>query len=460
MHRISGLLCLMIVLILIGCNSPRPAIETQSTPAEETQPADPTAAPIEPSATVPAQPTATPEPTATHIPVTPTPFLTATPRPTPVITGLDGTLILYTTVIAIPTTDPAAPWEPHHAFRAWPALPFVDPGIFDALYGKREGMEDFSMFFDEFRAKPSPDGRYVLVPGLSDYPEYGFLGGTGTWLLDLQAGEARQLLPDGVVATWSPSSDAITYVADDTLYTLSVAQGAEPQPLFQGEGLWWAYWSPDGRSIATLISTHPEPTEPYDPKYAVTLLLVPVNGDPVRQLAVQEVFGMEYSSSQMAWSPDGQYLLVLNKVYDLEGNLLSPDYSGGASWLPNDARLLINGGEGLRIVTIAGDEVAHISDTFAGEWAFSHDGRRLAYTQGERNAQVTAVYDLERDESQIVYSGSGWPLRWSADDGQLLMGVHRDDRSQIIAVRAEPGGAEQVVVESAELIEVVPYPVP
>lgn len=458
MHRRFSLTYLLLVLGLLSCASQPAATGVPAAPVVEAALTDSGVASS--TAAAPAEPTATPEPTATRVPVTPTPFLTATPPPTPVIVGFDGTLVLYTTVIAIPTADPAAPWEPHHAFRTWPSLPFVAPDIFDALYGKREGMADFSMFFDEFRPKLSPNGRYVLVPGLSDYPEYGFLGGTGTWLIDLQAGEARQLLPDGVVATWSPSSDAITYVADDTLYTLSIAEGAEPQPLFQGEGLWWAYWSPDGRSIATISSPNPEPNDPDDPRFAAAILIVPVNGDPIRQLAVQEILGAEYSSSQMAWSPDGQYLLVLNKVYDLEGNLLSPDYSGGASWLPTEARLLINGGEGLEIVTIAGDEVAHISDTFAGEWAFSHDGRRLAYTQDEGGAPVTAVYDLERGESQVVYSGSGWPLRWSADDGHLLMGVHRDDRSQIIAVPTEPGGAEQVVVESAELIEVIPYPVP
>ena len=56
-------------------------------------------------------------------------------------------------------------------------------------------MPDFSMFFADFRPQLSPDGRYVVIPGLHSYPEYG-VAGPGLWLLDLVAGVARQLLPD------------------------------------------------------------------------------------------------------------------------------------------------------------------------------------------------------------------------------------------------------------------------
>lgn len=160
-------------------------------------------------------------------------------------------------------------------------------------------------------------------------------------------GKARELLPDGVIATWNPTSDAITYIKDDTLYTLDIAAGETPNPLLQDENLWLIYakWSPDGRTIATLISTHSNPTSSEAPQYFAAPWLVPVNGEPARQLPVLEIFGMEYVSEQMSWSPDGQYLLVHNKIFDLEGNLVSPDYQSAVHWMLTGTQLLARGDE-------------------------------------------------------------------------------------------------------------------
>ena len=225
--------------------------------------------------------------------------------------------------------------------------------IRDRLYGKRENMGgDIDMFFMDRRAHASPDGRYVLVPGLhASPPEYG-VEGTGTWLLDLAAGEARQLLPDGVIATWSPAGDAITYVDGGALYTLSVAPGATPRALLTDENLWplFAKWSPNGDTIATLISTEPDTTDPNDTRYFVGLWLVPVDGAPPRPLSKLEGFGMEYASQQVAWSPDGQYLLAHNHVYDLAGNQLLPEGIGGLAWLPDRSQLLHWSAEPMSII--------------------------------------------------------------------------------------------------------------
>ncbi len=93
----------------------------------------------------------------------------------------------------------------------------------------------------------------LLVPGLASYPEHG-VEGTGTWRVDLTAKTARRLLPGGVSATWNPAGDAITYADGDTLFTLSTAEGATPEPIFQHPDLWdiYAKWSPDGQWIAAV----------------------------------------------------------------------------------------------------------------------------------------------------------------------------------------------------------------
>lgn len=260
---------------------------------------------------------------------------------------------------------------------------------------------------------------------------------------------------------------------DDTLYTLSIDEGTEPRPIFQHPDLWTQYakWSPDGQWIAALTSSLAG-TDEYETGYAATYWLVPLDGGAARELTTQEAGAIEYSSHEMSWSPDGQYLLVRNRVFDLEGNRLSPDYPGRVDWLPDRSTLLSNGNDGLSIVSIAGKVIAHVSgDYFVDAWVFSQDGRRLAYwLPGGGEGAGVAVYDLERGESQVIgmiegtdFVGleSGGLLRWSADDSRLIVSVYRPDnnRYEIWTLDAQPGGAAELVLDGAELIEVVPYPV-
>ncbi len=472
LHRFKPLhvgIALAGLLLAAGCATPETGESTITVTAPtaiaavEDTPAPPTAT----ATAAPPTASSTANPTPTRPTPTPAPLITATPPPTPVLVGLDNTLVLYTALTAIrPNVDPNTYWDPHYGFKTWPPLPFVHPAVFDPLYGKRENMGgDISMFFFDRRAQASPDGRTVLVPGLHSYPEYG-VAGTGTWLLDLAAGEARQLLPDGVVATWSPASDAITYIDHGVLWTLSVAPRATPRPRLEDDNLWslFAKWSPAGDTIATLIITEPDTTDPDQPRYFADLWLVPIDGGEPRQLATLEVFGMEYVSDQVAWSPDGQYLLAMNEVYDLDGNRVSPEYGGGVSWLPQGDRLLRRGRNRLDVITIAGEVVAHIEDSFSNDWAFSHDGRRLAYDrdEGPDGLRGVAVYDLESGERWDARAGSASPIRWSADDSRLILGVYElqnGERPQIVTVSAVPGGAgEQLLLDYAQLIEVVAYP--
>ncbi len=468
----GGVLLVWLVLAVAGCAPPAGESAggpTSAAAAPSALPAATVASATPAAPTVAASLTPSPTATATRPTATPAPVVTATPVPTPDIIGLDGTLVLYTALTAIrPNVDPNTYWDPHYGFKTWPPLAFVDPAVFDPIYGQRVNMSgDIQMFFFDRRAQASPDGRYILVPGLHSYPEYD-VAGTGTWLLDLGAGEARMLLPDGVVATWSPASDAITYVDGGVLYTLSVAPGAAPQPLLADDKLWsiYAKWSPAGDAIAVLISTEPDTADANNPRYFADLMLVPVDGAPPRRLNTLEYFGMEYVSEQIAWSPDGQYLLAMNRVYDLAGTLVSPEYDGAVDWLPGGNRLLLRGNNGIDVITIAGEVLAHVDDRYSYTWAVSHDGRRLAYIYDQRpdGTPGIAVYDLVSDERWEVYAGGGSPIRWSADDSRLILGIEQREgvmRPQIITISAAPGGAEpQLLLDYAQLIEVVAWPSP
>lgn len=404
---------------------------------------------------------------------------TETPHPTTVSTlptppeaaGLPNTLILYSTIVDMRTSPnrppDVAPFDDYWAFKTLPPLPFLDPTVFDLFYGSIEfASDEMARFFQGFSPQLSPDGRYLLVPGVGSIPEIG-VEGTGLWLIDLSQGTARMLLPDGRFATWSPMSDAIAYTVDDTLYMLSTSERATPTPLFEHPQLsTYAHWSPDGRWIATLTTAEAETTDPNDPKYAAGYWLVPAAGGPARELTVREAFAIEYTTNDMSWSPDGRYLLVRNEVFDLDGNLLSPGNLGGVAWLPKDSLLLVNDREGLQIVTVTGEIVAHIADqNFMATWAWSRDGRRLAYVPGVEKSgadAVVIVYDLERGENQVIgtipQAGYVELVRWSGDDEHILVGLEQEGRDQIWVVEARTNGEVRPLIDNALLIEAVPSP--
>lgn len=461
-----GLTALGVGCALLSCTAETPMTSVVLTPLKPTVGSSAEEQTIESATSVIERPTDTSYPTSLSTSSTP-----------PAMAGLPNALILYSTIVDMRTSPnrppDVAPFDDYWAFKTLPPLPFLDPAVFDLFYGSIEfAPEGMSRFFHEVNPQLSPDGRYLLLPGLADNPSAG-VEGTGLWLLDLVGEVARELLPDGKFATWNPTSDTITYVDGDTLYTLSIAEGAEPQPIFQHPDLWaqYAKWSPDGQWIATMTSSL-ESTDEYETRYAATYWLIPTNGGPARELTTQEAAAIEYSSHEMSWSADSQFLLVRNRAFDLDGNLLSPDYPGRVDWLPNESTLLSNGNDGLRIVSITGEEIAHISDGyFVDAWAFSRDGRRLAYSlpRGEEGAGV-AVYDLERGEGQVIGTIAGADfvgvesvglVRWSGDDSHLIMDVYRadSDRHEIWTLETQPESTAELVLEDAELIEVVPYPV-
>jgi Tol biopolymer transport system component len=392
----------------------------------------------------------TPTPTIIQT-VTAVPTPTATPTATlETAVTLDDTLILYTT---IKDND----W----ALKTYPYHPAFSGDVFDHFYGRVDSMEVDMYTRFNFGPQLSPNGRYLLLPGI-----YG--NNTGLWLVNLQTDEARQFLNSPKAATWSPYGDQIAYVDGDTLYTLSVAEGAEPQPQFTRPNLWglFARWSPDGQYIATMTTVQNQPDESGSPELQNSYWLVSVYDQSAVQLAERADYAMEYAAEEMAWSPTGRYLLVRNQVFDLDGRQLSPAFPGGVRWLPASKQmetsgqepLLVNGRDGLIIMTIEGQELVRISDAFVDTWAISHDGRFLAYLNPYDETDLI-IFNL--NNGAIQHLGPiphRFSLQWSANDDYLLF----DDggrTSPIWALAIEPGSQMQVVVEEGTLITALPMPV-
>lgn len=452
----------LILLALAGCASSAAITSAPTATVIPTAIIDALTATALPATTTPAPPTATPPaPTPTD---TATPTATSSPPP-PTATAtlpapIANTLLLYTTA----TTDPVG--QAFWAFRTLPPLPQLDPAGFDTLYGPRDSLSDFSMLFADLSPQLSPDGQTLLVPGLAGYAEQG-IEGTGTWLVDRATGATRQLLPRGVSATWSPASDAITYVEGTTLYTLSTAAGATPQPLFDDPNLWnlYAKWSPDGQWIAAVSGIQHWPAEETEPTLTFTYWLVPAGGGPARELAQLGTQVGGYNAGEVSWSPDGQYLLAHNHVYDLAGNQLLPEGIGGLAWLPDRSQLLHWSAEPMSIITVNGEEVDLVEQSAVHStlnWAFSGDDRRLAFSQlPTDDGTPLAIYDLASGETQVVGvipdARYVYPLRWSADDAVLIAGAnHGEGRYDIWTLPAAPNSTAERLMADAVLIDAVP----
>lgn len=401
--------------------------------------------------------------------VTSSPEGAAIPIPVSGKIGLADTLVLYTTVEQVaenstPTTTgsntlPVEYW----ALKGWPHLPIFDQPVFDTFYGEVAKAQGIALYFLNFQPQLSPNGRYLLLPGIGGYtPPDGDLG-IGLWLVDLAEGTLRQLLPQAKIATWSPASDAITYVEDETLYTLSITEGATSIPLFSHPNIWelYAHWSPDGRWIATVTvtGTQSEPDVQGSPELTNTYWLVPISGEPARELAVKQDFAMEYSTGEMAWSPDAQFLLMRSEIFNLTGEKVATGFSGSVTWLPIQPQLLVNGDNGLRLMTISGEEIASISDAFAQAWAFSPNGMRLAYSRPDEDGHTSLwIFDFATGENQFVGSiaaGNIFPLRWSGDGKYLIIGGGQDDKSLIWTIEAQSNSLAELILENALLVEVV-----
>jgi hypothetical protein len=289
------------------------------------------------------------------------------------------------------------------------------------------------------------------------------------WFVNLQTEEIRQLLPCPKPFTWNPDSDQITYVDGDTLYTLSVTAGAEPRPLFSHPDLWGLYarWSPDGSAIATMSTTQGELDETGYPELTDTYWLVDANSGQASEIAERPGFAIEHVSEEMTWSPSGRYLLVRTELFSRDGDLLPTDFPSGAHWLPvpealpagEGEKLLVNDQNGLRIMTIDGQEVTRINDEYVAPWVFSHNGRFLAYLDPQTESDLL-IFDLQSQETirldpSPIQVGA---LRWGGNDDYLLLD-ERGRSGSIWALAVQPGSRPQMVLENGVLIDALPTPV-
>jgi hypothetical protein len=281
----------------------------------------------------------------------------------------------------------------------------------------------------------SSDSSKLLVPGSA-----------GTWIADFQIGYLNRLLSQPVSATWHPQRAEIAYVLGETLYTWAVGTEPEPTARFQHAGLipQFARWSPDGHWIAVASLD----TAPASGQETNTFWVVSATGEEVINLGSYPAPGMQVDPEGIRWSPDSRAIAVYSGwVLAVEGTARHLDSLEALDWWPPaQARQLIESQEDSR-------------------WAFSHNGRRLAFTR--ENSSQTEVWIAEketRERFKVAAIPTVYPnaVRWTPDDQALLIGAYQSDGSStqvlssiIWTIPVMSEGSIEVLLDDAMLVDVI-----
>jgi len=201
--------------------------------------------------------------------------------------------------------------------------------------------------------------------------------------------------------------DAVSWLSDDTLvfdtdenssydnyniWRLKIGD-SEPQPLTTGAGNnTLPVAAPDGKTIAFVSSRSGKPQ------------IWRINADGTQPTQVTD---LDFDIFTLQFSPDGQTLYFKSSI-------------GGTGRL---MRVSINGGEAVSI-----------SDADIYKWAISPDGRKLAYSTLDPDAQkvVTRIRPIDEDRTEKVLDIKPETyLQWAKDGQALYFNLAADDAKNV-----------------------------
>lgn len=402
------------------------------------------------SATVPASPTNTATP-APELPIVPTlvpaptkPPLTPTPMAEPPMPESSLILLYYGSDGHLYRTDSAASF-----IRQLTSVP-------------DRSEEGEYVFFRPPRV--SPDGRWLALNG----------GWGGAALLDLAEGKAVGVGRGGAMQApvWSPDSQSMAYLGrDNKLCIVGVPDLVEDCPFQDVRQLQEVVWSPNGLWIAVALA---DPAgEDGNCCTGQVLLFNPADGSA----EVVGTFATTFEpivGDSLAWLPNGSGLLIKNTA-DSGSAIFKPETGVTVSFAqpivsvsPDGRHLLASSGlvsdvdgAALYSLPLDGPDCAGGSSKLAG-WAWSFDGRRLAYHVNCKETEGTWLSVVETDTGSLLWgqalSEDMIVKAWTPDDDYLLFqkqaGGLLEDAS-ILRLAAD-GPGEMIPVVEGLFIEVVP----
>ena len=229
------------------------------------------------------------------------------------------------------------------------------------------------------------------------------------------------------VQSWdlSPQGDRLAGLleVDDAIAIFDVETGSvRLLPLPSKMEVSGTAWSPDGTAIV-VAGCRPcnDAANSNDPPTAIQhqrLLLVPVDGGPVRDLL--EVTGVTFGSP--AWSPNGSIISIL---YTACRPREQPPFCLA---------------ERTQIVLVKDGQRSVVADASDGPPVWSPDGRRIAFGDGGQ------IFVINADGSQKVKLVDGSQPRWSPDGQWLLFEspAAEGEVGDLWVVNADSGGRRPV----------------
>jgi WD40 repeat protein len=354
---------------------------------------------------------------------------------------------------------------------AWPELTILNRPEFSDIYGKSDGT---SPLIGDMLPQLNATGNFLIIPGLGGHgPDGPREIGAGTWLANLNTGDVRQLWPKGVATSWSPDGTQLAYIENDTLSLENVVGSPETVRIFTTPELWENFiaWSPNGQGIATISSvTESAPSDGSTPPIIGTVWLASPQDGSSKQLGETfPILPTWYSRRQFQWSPDGSALFVgianPQRIVTLSGQqYLFEEGSEGLAWVPHQPNLLVQKPQGLFIINQQGQEIVKVTDQVITAWAFSNDGRYLAYSYQPGENKSPDIYIFELTSQKTIWSSSmpgqvsgALSLHWTPTDLILIID-DGDYKTPVWATAIESNRKIEILIEQGLLITVIPRP--
>ncbi len=313
------------------------------------------------------------------------------------------------------------------------------------------------------------------------------------WIVPTAGGAPRQLSsgPRDTAPRWSPDGKTLAFIRSaeregrpqpPQIYLMSF-DGGEAQPLTEmARGAGGIEWSPDGKTIAFQSSEEMKKDKPeggemgekpaerqsdvrvinratyrfngpgyLNPKVKTHIWTVSVPAAPGEMPKPKQITKGKFDEGNISWSPDGARLYytsnrVLEAYYEAPQSTL---YSVAPDGSDEKTALRFNGG--------------------MGNYTFSHDGKRIAFTgslthqpvksytqpdlfiadntPGATAKNLTADYDFDiasgiGGDQRSPRGGAGGGVIWSKDQRALLIHVAEHGRANLKRIDATTGRVE------------------
>ena len=302
----------------------------------------------------------------------------------------------------------------------------------------------------------------VLIGALAvlAQPAWGAKAPTITQSLEMVSYGSPKISPDGTKVIFEQTTtNWETNAFDTSLWLADVASGQKRRLTLAVKSSSDATWSPDGRWIAFLSDRPGDlPKSPADKKQ---LYVMPADGGEAQQLGV-----FEKGANSFDWAPDSRSLAVAAEAPDAKAmkdrketfgdyHVIHADYGMVQLWRVALPAIDAVGRVGPVAAPLA---ITHSESFSVGEFAFSPDGRTIAFSAQRDpdliSAFTSAIYTVNLADGAVKKivdaPGPNTDPHWSPDGSQIAFRAAPGAKfffyaNQKIAVVGRDGGPVSVV---------------